>query len=33
MRTKLVPIPAPALFEERVRALIAARNPPQAPNG
>ena len=28
MRTKLVPIPPPALFEERVRALIAARNPP-----
>ena len=27
MRTKLVPIPPPALFEERVRALIAARTP------
>lgn len=27
MRTKLVPIPPPALFEERVRALLAARNP------
>ncbi len=25
MRTKLVPIPPPALFEERVRGLIAAR--------
>jgi len=33
MRTKLVPIPPPALFEERVRALIAARNPPPAPPG
>jgi hypothetical protein len=33
MRTKLVPIPAPALFEERVRGLIAARNPPANPNG
>jgi hypothetical protein len=28
MRTKLVPIPPPALFEERVRALLAARNAP-----
>lgn len=25
MRTKLVPVPAPALLEERIRALIAAR--------
>jgi hypothetical protein len=25
LRTKLVPVPPPALFEERVRALIAAR--------
>lgn len=33
MRTKLVPIPPPALFEERVRALIAARNPPPPPPG
>jgi len=31
MRTKLVPIPPPTLFEERVRALIAARTPPPAP--
>lgn len=28
MRTKLVPIPPPALFEERVRALIAKRVTP-----
>ncbi len=27
MRTKLVPIPPPALFEERVKALIAKRVP------
>jgi hypothetical protein len=27
MRTKLVPIPPPALFEERVKALIAQRVP------
>ena len=33
MRTKLVPIPPPALFEERVRALIAARTPPVTPPG
>ena len=25
MRTKLVPVPAPALLEERIRAMIAAR--------
>lgn len=31
LRTKLVPIPPPALLEERVRALIAARNPPPPP--
>ena len=29
MRTKLVPIPPPALFEERVRALIAQRRTPE----
>lgn len=28
MRTKLVPIPAPALFEERVRDLLAKRREP-----
>ncbi|MEH0195738.1 hypothetical protein V7S57_08370 [Caulobacter sp. CCNWLY153] len=34
MRTKLVPIPPPALFEERVRALIEQRRapPPKDPD-
>ena len=27
MRTKLVPIPAPAILEERIRAMIAASSP------
>lgn len=27
MRTKLVPIPAPAILEERIRAMISASNP------
>ncbi|KRT55860.1 hypothetical protein [endosymbiont of Ridgeia piscesae] len=31
MRTKLVPVPAPALLEERIRAMIAASSP--APGG
>ncbi len=28
MRTKLVPVPAPAILEERIRAMIAATLPP-----
>jgi len=31
MRTKLVPVPAPALLEERIRAMIAASNKPPTP--
>ena len=31
MRTKLVPIPPPALLEERIRALIAAKTPAPTP--
>lgn len=31
MRTKLVPVPAPALLEERIRAMIAASNTPPSP--
>lgn len=28
MRTKLVPVPAPAILEERIRAMLAASAPP-----
>jgi hypothetical protein len=31
MRTKLVPVPAPALLEERIRAMIAATTTPPTP--
>ncbi|AJQ97768.1 hypothetical protein [Gynuella sunshinyii] len=32
MRTKLVPIPAPAILEERIRAMITASSTPPADN-
>lgn len=31
IRTKLVPIPAPAILEERIRAMITASLPPEGP--
>jgi hypothetical protein len=31
MRTKIVPLPAPALLEERIRQMINARSPAPAP--
>jgi len=33
MRTKLVPVPAPAILEERIRAMIAATTTTPAPGG